>query len=254
LPLSAAEFGTKKLYLDNYELLECDAHVASSEDLSEGAYRLELDQTCMYPGGGGQDCDLGRIEWDGGRLDVSEVSKDNSSGLIWYDGTLEGNPPEANAVVHVVVDKERRLLNSRLHCAGHLIDYALEQLGKKWQAGKGSHRPGACYVEYSGDEFNPEETEDLARGIEKILADVAQKGGPIKPMRVPSAAAHKYSAYLPQHILDSYQNVHVTSYPNNFYVCCGGTHLTDVSQLSEVKVTKIKKKGKAIRVSYEVEA
>lgn len=229
-------------------MLECDAKVLDVEKTDEGC-KLVLDQTCAFPGGGGQDPDQCRIEWKTGMSVVMHVSKDKD-GVITYEGTSEAALPKPGDATHVVVNPELRLLNSRLHCAGHLIDYAIAKLGKNWKAGKGSHRPGACYVEYDG-EFNSEEAEELARGIERVLADVAKKGGPIKPMRVPSKDAHKYSAYLPQAILDSYQNVHVTSYPDNFYVCCGGTHLSDVSELGEVKITKIKKKGKAIRVSYE---
>jgi lysyl-tRNA synthetase class 2 len=249
LPLSAAEQGTKKLYLDNYALDECEAKVTAIEDLGEGSYRLTLDQTCLYPGGGGQDFDLGEIDWVGGSLKLTQVSKDKA-GVVYHDGTLDGVMPEVGEGVHLVVQKERRQLNSRLHCAGHLIDYAIAKLGKNWKAGKGSHYPGRCYVEYDG-EFNPEEADTLARDIEGVLASVVAKGGAITPSRVASADAHKFSAYLPQAILDSYQNVHVTKYPDGFTVCCGGTHLTDAAQLGEVKITKIKKKDGHIRVSYE---
>jgi lysyl-tRNA synthetase class 2 len=249
LPESAAEQGTRKLYLDDYSLLECDATIVSFEDLGDKQCRIVLDQTCMYPGGGGQDCDLGRIEWDGGMSVVMNVTKDKE-GVATYEGTIEAGAPKVGDKVHIVVDTERRQLNSRLHCAGHLIDYAIATIGKDWKAGKGSHFPGRCYVEYDG-EFAAEEAETLARSIETVLANLVKEGGAITPARVPSGEAHKFSAYLPQAILDAYQNVHVTKYPHNFAVCCGGTHLTDVSQLGDVKIEKIKKKGKAIRVSYE---
>lgn len=250
LPESAAEQGTRKLYLDDYTLLECPARITAIDELGEGAYRFVLDQTCIYPGGGGQDYDLGYIIWNGGKLVLTEVKKDDS-GVVFHHGTLEGTLPKVGDKIFVHVDPERRMLHSRMHCAGHLIDYAVAKLGKDWKAGKGSHYPGRCYVEYEGD-YVPEEAETLARSIEVVLANVAKEGGPIKPSRVPSADAHKQSAYLPQTILDSYQNVHITKYPHDFAVCCGGTHLTDVSQLGGVKVTKIKKKDGKIRVSYEI--
>lgn len=250
LPESAAEQGTKKLYLDDYTLLQCNAKVVRVADAGEGITSLELDQTCFYPGGGGQDCDLGKITWDGGSLALTKISK-NHDGIVAHEGTLEGDAPKIGTEVTCAVDAERRKLNSRLHCAGHLIDYAIATLGKNWRAGKGAHYPGRSYVEYDG-EYVPEEAETLARSIETTLANLVQEGGAITPSRVPSAEAHKFSAYLPQTILDSYQNVHVTKYPHDFAVCCGGTHLTDVSQLGEVKITKIKKKDGKIRVSYEL--
>jgi lysyl-tRNA synthetase class 2 len=250
LPVSAAEQGTRKLYLDDYEMLECDAKIVAIDDLGEGKYRFELDQTCAYPRGGGQDCDLGRLEWPDGKLEISEITKD-ASGAVYHDGSLEGVIANIGDTVRVVVAKDRRFANSRMHCAGHLIDYAIAKLGKDWKAGKGSHMTGRCYVEYEG-EFNADEAEELARNIERVLAEVATKGGAITPSSVPSSEAHVYSAYLPQKVLDSYQNVHVTKYPDNFNVCCGGTHLSDTSELGEVKIEKIKKKNGNIRVSYEI--
>lgn len=250
LPLSAAEQGTKKLYLDDYALLACDAKVLSVDDLGEGTYRLVLDQSCIYPGGGGQDFDLGTISWENGKLELTEVSKDKE-GIIYHDGTLEGNVPKVGTSVHCLVDKERRFVNSRLHCAGHLIDYAIQKIGKDWQPGRGAHYPDRSFVEYKG-EYNAEESDDLARQIEKVLADLSAAGGAITASRVPSGEAHKHSKYIPQAILDLYQNVHIARYPNNFEICCGGTHLTDVSQLGKVIVTKIKKKDGNIRVSYAV--
>lgn len=253
LPTSAAEQGTKKLYLDDYAMLECDAKVVSVDDLGEGTYRLVLDQTCVYPGGGGQDFDLGEISWDGGKLVLVEVSKDKA-GIVYHDGTLEGEAPQAGVDVRVKVDQPRRFLNSRLHCAGHLVDYAVQKAGKDaWEPGRGSHYPGRCFVEYKG-EFNAEEADDLARGIEGILSDLATEGGAITSARVKSSEAHKYSKYIPQAILDMYQNVHIAKYPHDFNICCGGTHLTDVSQLGKVVITKIKKKDGNIRVSYDLPA
>ena len=250
LPESAAEQGTRKLYLDDYAMLECDAQIVRVEELDDRLLRIQLDQTCMYPGGGGQDCDFGRIEWATGMLVVMNVAKDKEGNVV-YEGTREAAAPKVGDKAHVVVDAERRQLNSRLHCAGHLIDYAVRQLKPGWKPGKGSHYPGRCYVEYDG-EFNADEAETVARGIEDILAKVVARGGAIKPMQVPSAEAHKYSTYLPQAILDAYKNVHVTAYPDNFYVCCGGTHISDTSELGEVKIEKIRKKSGHIRVSYEM--
>lgn len=250
LPLSAAEQGTKKLYLDDYKMEACDAVVQSVEDLGEGSSRLILDQTCVYPGGGGQDFDLGQIVWENGELFLTEVSKDKA-GVVYHDGTVTGELPKVGETVHLTVDHERRFHNSRLHCAGHLIDYVIQKIGKNWKPGRGSHFPGRCFVEYDG-EFSADEADDLAHRIEATLADYAAKGGEVTPSRVPSTEAHNYSKYIPQAILDQFQNVHLANYPDNFKICCGGTHLTDVSQLGKVKVTKIRRKNGNIRISYEV--
>lgn len=250
LPLSAIEEGTYKLYLEDYALLECESVVQKVEQLDEDTYRLVLDKSCVYPGGGGQAFDLGTISWNDGSLVLTEVSKD-AQGIIYHDGTLTGNAPAANSPVHCSVDAERRLLNSRLHCVGHLIDYAVKQAGKNWKPGRGAHFPEMSFVEYEG-EFAAEEAQELAQRLETGLQAVAAQGGAIGAKQVPSSEARAYSDYIPEVVLKKYQNVQLATYPNEFYICCGGTHLTNVSQIGAVEITKIKRKDGNIRVSYRL--
>ena len=250
LPVSAVEQGTRKLYLDDYALLECEAKVVGTEDLGEGSYRLILDQTCMYPGGGGQNCDLGEIAWEGGSLKLESITKDKE-GIVYNDGVLDGNFPGVGSKVTCYVDSDRRLLNSRLHSAGHLIDYSVFQNGLQWKSGKGAHYPDMSFVEYSGD-LDTGDTLELEQKIETTLDEYIAKGGGITALRVPSVDAAKYSEYIPEFVIKNYQKCHIAQYPDNFNICCGGTHVNDVSQIEKVKITKIKKKDGHIRVSYEL--
>lgn len=251
LPLSAVEQGTIKLYMDDYSMLECEASVVEVQPLGEGSCRLILDQTCFYPGGGGQNNDLGEISWQGGSLKLESISKDKD-GVVFHDGVLEGDLPKSGAPVKCFVDPERRLLNSRLHSAGHLIDYAVFAGGLKWKSGKGAHYPDMSFVEYDGDLGDIVEEMDIEGMIERTLNDFIQRGGVVTSARVPSAEAGKYSEYIPEFVIKNYQQAHITQYPEGFNVCCGGTHVTDVSEVEKVKITKIKKKDGHIRISYEL--
>lgn len=248
-PISAVEEGTKKLYLDDFSLTKCDATVQEVHR-QENTVTLILDQTCLYPGGGGQAHDLGEISWEGGKLEITEVSKD-AKGVIRHVGKLGGDAPEASVTVHCVVEPERRLLNSRLHCVGHILDYAVKKAGKDWKAGKGAHYPHMSFVDYSG-EYAADEAEALRQRIEVEINAFIERGGAVGVRRVPSAEAHKYSDYIPEAVLQKYQYVHIATYPDNFNVCCGGTHVTDLSQIGKVKITRVKRKDGANRVSYEL--
>jgi lysyl-tRNA synthetase, class II len=250
LPLSAAHEGTGKLYLDDFNLTACDAKLLETEPVEEGTYRFVLDQTCFYPTGGGQACDQGVIIWENGKLAVTDVTK-NQEGVVYHTGTLEGALPEIGSTVHGEIDKERRQLNSRLHCAGHLIDYAVHQLGRDWKSGKGAHYPHMSFVEYDG-QYDPEESEALKGSIERILAEYIDKGGPTTLSLIPREEVRQYSEYIPEAVLQKYQQVHVITYPDNFTICCGGTHVTDVSMIGRVEITRIKKKDGHIRISYQL--
>ena len=251
LPESAITHGTKKLYLEDWLNLNFKAKVEPVTEDEDGNLNLILDQTAFYPGGGGQPCDLGDISWEGGSLSLSKVSKDKD-GVIIHIGELRGQMPKPNQEVEGQVDAERRELNSRLHCAGHLVDYGVKQTKLNWIPGMGSHFPGACFVRYEG-EANPEDYEGLASEIEKNINDYIKKGGEVTAKLVPSIEAVKFSEYIPQPVLDSYQNVNLACYPDNFNICCGGTHVRNISEIGKIKITKIKKKDGKLKVSYEIE-
>ena len=251
LPESAITHGTKKLYLEDWLNLKFKAKIESVTEDNDGNLNLILDQTAFYPGGGGQPCDLGEISWEDGSLSLSKVSKDKD-GVVIHIGELRGQMPELNQEVEGSVDSESRELNSRLHCAGHLVDYGVKQAKLNWIPGMGSHFPGACFVRYEG-EANPEDYQRLAAEIEKNINDYIKKGGEVTAKLVPSSEAVKFSEYIPQPVLDSYQNVNLACYPDNFNICCGGTHVRNISEIGEIKITKIKKKDGKIKVSYEIE-
>lgn len=233
--------------MDDFSLAECDATVVGVGE-NDGEITLVLDQTCVYPGGGGQACDLGEIRWNGGALHLTGVSKD-AEGIVRHRGTLEGELPKAGETVHCKIDPERRLLNSRLHCVGHLLDYAVKKVGKGWQSGKSAHYPHMSFVEYDG-QYDATEADELARLLETTVNNYIQKGGAVGIRMVPAEEAHNYSDYLPDAVLEAYQNVHLAIYPDNFAICCGGTHVTDVAQIGPMTVTRIKKKDGKIRISY----
>jgi Ser-tRNA(Ala) deacylase AlaX len=248
LPLSAVVEGTTKLYLEDFSLLECDASVVEAGMHGIQTATIVLDRTCVYPGGGGQACDLGKLTWDNGALTLTEVSKDKE-GIVHHTGHLDGMLPAKGEQVHAVVAPERRLFNSRLHCVGHLLDYAIKKVDKNWKSGKSAHYPHMSFVDYDGM-YDPTEVEALLPRIQQELNAVIQRGGTVGVKSVPSAEAHLYSEYIPKAILAKYQNVHLATYPDNFNVCCGGTHVSDVSEIGDVIITKIKKREGHIRVSY----
>ena len=248
---SAVTEGTKKLYLLDYDTLESEAVVVKADMSGEGRARLVLDQTCFYPGGGGQQNDLGIIEWPGGSLTLTEVTKD-ANGIVSHEGTLKGSLVSEGATVHCRVDGKRRSLNSRLHSAGHLIDLAVNRAGyDDWIPGRGSHFPGRCSVEYGGA-YDAAKTEEYAKNIQEELNKIISSGGKVVPQEVSADEARKRSKYIPEAILQKYQHVQLTTYANGFDICCGGTHITDISEVGEIEVTKIKKKNGNIRISYEL--
>ncbi|HRV75916.1 MAG TPA: alanine--tRNA ligase-related protein, partial [Candidatus Saccharimonadales bacterium] len=254
LPESADKQGTYKIYLNDWSVLTFEAKVEKVSE-EDGETLVVLDQTAFYPNGGGQACDLGEIAFgNGSTLNLTKVTKDKD-GVVYHQGKLVGEVPAVGEKARGVIDVERRLLNSRLHCAGHFIDLAVRKLNKGWKPGKGAHYPEMSFVEYvikPSDEI--EDKEAFARLLEEELDKIISKGGKVSVEIIPSKEVieKKISDYIPQVILDSYEKVHVVNYPDNFKICCGGTHVQDISEIGKIKITKVKKKDGNIRVSYEL--
>ena len=62
------------------------------------------------------------------------------------------------------IDQERRILHAKLHTGGHLIGNIVESAYTCFQAVKGHHFPGECYVEFTvkpNHELQESELNDL---------------------------------------------------------------------------------------------
>jgi Ser-tRNA(Ala) deacylase AlaX len=105
------------------------------------------------------------------------------------------------------------------------------------------------FVEYEG-EFNADGAEELCAAIESEVNAFIARGGKVGVRQVPSEQARQHSEYIPESVLERYQNVQLATYPDDFNVCCGGTHVADLSQIGHVIVTKVKRKDGRNRVSY----
>ena len=139
---------TKLLYLEDFTRLECDAKIVERSQ-ENGKEILILDATVFYPQGGGQPYDTGVIESASGRFLVEEVRF--MDGAVRHIGHFEWGELVIGDTVQCHVDAERRLLHSRIHSAGHLVDLAVAELGLPWTPGKGYHFPQGPYVEYAGN-------------------------------------------------------------------------------------------------------
>ena len=112
-------------YEDSY-LRECKATV--TEIVGSG---VVLDQTVFYPGGGGQPCDTGTLEWDGEISEVSEVSRINSKLVHQVTGEI----PYIGQIVVAKISWEKRYQLMRTHTALHILcgvvwrDYSAQVTG-----------------------------------------------------------------------------------------------------------------------------
>jgi Ser-tRNA(Ala) deacylase AlaX len=223
---------TKLIYMEHMHQHTCTATIINVKK-EGGVATVVLDQTVFYPQGGGQPYDTGVISNDHGVFSVTEVRYDD--GVVNHIGTFEVGEFSVGETVTCEVDVDTRKIHTRLHSAGHLLDIAIKDLNLKWKPGKGYHFPQGPYIEYAGSLHGKEVTEliqEIERKSQEIIerniqtrvdfSDTKTQNG--KPLRV--------------------------VYYGDTGIPCGGTHVANLKDISEVTIRKIKQDKGTIKLSY----
>jgi alanyl-tRNA synthetase len=109
---------TIKLFNDNVMLKNCQATVLACEE-REGKFFIELDQTVIFPEGGGQLSDRGKIN------DVNVLHASEKEGRVWHECDA---PLEVGAEVEVTLDWAVRLDRMQQHCGEHILSFVCWKL------------------------------------------------------------------------------------------------------------------------------
>ena len=109
---------TIKLYNDNVMLKNCQATVLACEE-RDGKFFVELDQTVIFPEGGGQLSDRGKING------VNVLHASEKEGRLWHECDA---PLEVGAKVEVTLDWAVRLDRMQQHCGEHILSFACWKL------------------------------------------------------------------------------------------------------------------------------
>lgn len=243
---------TQLVYLEDFDVLTCDGTVAAVDKTEDGRVDVRLDRTCFYPRGGGQDWDEGMImSTDGSAVfAVNEVRLDES-GEVHHLGACEQGELKPGDKVKCDVNADRRLINTRLHSAGHVVDMAVDRLGLDWVPGKAGHYPYMSFVEYS-TEVDPAMAEDLRANIESTANEIVQAGSQNEIRFMPVDEMHTVCRHVPENIPKN-KPARVVMYSDSFGIPCGGTHVRNVHDIGQITITKLKPKQGVTRVSYAVE-
>lgn len=241
---------TELLYLAEFNVETCQATIASVTPTEDSRVDIELDQTCFYPRGGGQDWDTGVISTDKATFRVEEVRLDEN-GIVHHVGVLEGGELNVGDSVDCKVDHKRRAINTRLHSAGHVIDMAISTLGLDWRATKGQHYLHLSAVEYEGT-WNAEDTEEQKAKIEQTANEIIARGTDNSLRFIPVEEMHTVVKHVPTNIPTN-KPARVVMYGEDFGIPCGGTHVKNLGQIGTVHVPKLKEKKGVIRVNYSVD-
>ncbi|KAL8195728.1 hypothetical protein R6Q57_025481 [Mikania cordata] len=244
---------TVLLYHHDMFNLQSTATLISSFLDGDGRHALILDSTVFHPQGGGQPADTGLItDVSSSRFKFVVQDVRSRNGIVYHYGVFEKSAEDLEGGVQVVlsVDESRRKLNSRLHSAGHLLDVCLPKVGlSHLKPGKAYHFPDGPWVEYKGNvphaelhskelELELEANNLISRGM-KVSVDIYSY----------EEASMLCGGALPDYIPkgSTPRIVKLGDFPG----CpCGGTHVSNISDLVNIKVTQMRTKKGVTKVYY----
>ncbi|MEO8364497.1 MAG: alanyl-tRNA editing protein [Ilumatobacteraceae bacterium] len=220
---------TDLLYLKDAYLQAFDARVIDVRDSA-----VALDQTAMYPTGGGQPNDTGLLNG----LRVTDVKKEDS--LVWH--TIDGPLPTIGGAVAVTIDWDRRHALMRTHTALHVL---CGVIWNEWRVPVtgGNMEPLSARMDF---EFDPL-PEGFANTVEQLVNTALAANYPISVSFLPRDTAIADQDLIRTKvnmIPESVSEIRVVDIVGLDKQADGGTHVRSTAEVGRIKVLKTENKGK----------
>ena len=194
--------------------------------------QVVLDKTSFYARGGGQEPDMGVIAG----FNVLDVQK--HGGIIVHK--LQGGTPNRGDTVQCSIDITRRTKITRNHTSTHIINAtAREVLGSwVWQhsAFKDDTHARLDITHHSSL------TNTQIRDIESRANDIIKQNIPVSiQYKSRGAAEQEYGFRIYQGGVVPVKQVRIVSIGDKDVEACGGTHVSNTSDIKLIKITKTKR-------------
>ena len=194
---------------------------------------IVLDHTPFYAEMGGQVADYGTISSDKGMIvRITDVQK-TKDGKFMHVGVVESGVIAVDDIVTAAIDVPRRQAIRRSHTATHLLQKALRMVLGTHVEQAGSYTD-ADHVRFDFTHFAAVTPEELAK-IEEIVNDAIFECYPVVTEEMPIEEAKKRGAMAL--FGEKYgATVRVVQAGDFSIELCGGTHLTNTSQVGVFKI------------------
>jgi misacylated tRNA(Ala) deacylase len=228
---------TEELFREDARLVRCEALVVAVDERG-----IRLDRTVFYPLGGGQAGDAGTLTTAAGRvIAIADTRKGGEPGEIVHvpapDAALGGLA--AGYTVTAEIDWARRHRHMRFHTATHLLCALVP------------HPVDGCSItaDYARLDFHmtdPLDKEALTAGIARYVAaahPVSHRWISEDELDANPGLVRSMSVQPPRGL----GRVRVMEVEGVDLQPCGGTHVSNTSEIGAVIVTKIEKKSAKTR-------
>ncbi|RLF64147.1 MAG: hypothetical protein DRN30_05760 [Thermoplasmata archaeon] len=205
--------------------------------ISGRSVEILLEDTILYPGGGGQPHDTGRIIGKKWKIDV--ISHKVIDNKIWHMGTITGELiPEPGEVVEISLDWDRRYDFMQQHTAQHLLSATLFRLYSLETEGF------QIFDDHSKIEIKTEKlTKDMIENAEIVTNEIAKQGLEVRTSLMLRNEAIEGLRKPPKEGIKVLRIVSIEDYDS---VPCGGLHVRNTKEVVPIKILKTYKKTSSV--------
>ncbi len=203
----------------------------TSDEAANSKLRVVLDKTPFYGEGGGQVGDSGVIESADFRFEVEDTQR--AGELLIHLGHLVSGHITEGASVAARVDVQRRDGIRRAHSATHILHHALQSTIGQHAQQQGS-KVDKDWLRF--DFTNQRSlTDEEIETIESLVSEKVQLASPISWNTVPLPEARQAGAMMlfGEKYPDPVRMVSMGDFSKEL---CGGTHLTNTSQVDQFEI------------------
>lgn len=226
---------TIPLYQTDAYLKSFKANVLAVDDNKNA---MVLDQSAIYPGGGGQPPDKGWLEMAGMRLDVTRIYREN--GIAWHE--IEGHLPIVGSKLDGFIDFDHRYRLMRTHTAMHILCGVIYREYGALVTG-GNMEPLSGRMDFEFEHMSRE----LVNVIERMINEEVANAREIRVEILPREEANKIPDLIRTKInllpagLKEIRTVEIVGLDLQ---ADGGTHVNNTREVGEIRISDYKSKGK----------
>lgn len=215
-----------------------DALVVAADPESRS---VALDRTIVYPGGGGQPNDTGRLVGSEGEWVIESARKQGS--IVWHKLGGDGVLPVVDEGVTVSIEWDVRYRLMRTHTALHVLcgtifrDYGALVTG-------GNMGPDKARMDFEMEQFNPE----LVSEIERVANEEIARGRDLQVRILPRDEAFQIPDLIRTKINllpEGINEIRTVEIVGLDLQADGGTHVNNTRECGGIKIIGTRSKGKS---------
>lgn len=225
---------TKKLYENNALLKECQAIVTACTE-NAGIYLIELDQTVLFPEGGGQLSDIGKLN------DIAVLHVSEKDGHIYHECAA------ALAVgtnVNVTLDWNVRLDRMQQHLGEHILSYAC------WKLFQANNVGFHMYEDNVTIDLDKELTDAELLQAELLTNEIIWDNRPVSISYMDAEEAVQLKEQMRKFNSNLKGLLRIVAVENADICTCCGTHPPFTGMVGSVKVIRHEKHKNGCRVEF----